>query len=231
MEKLIRGIVEFRQTKLPGLAEKFKMLAEHGQKPDVLFIACSDSRVVPNLFASTDPGDLFVVRSVGNLVAPAASGGISTGDVSEASAIEFSVEVLGVRHIVVCGHSKCGAMRATLNGRDKLVTTPNLAAWLENAEPALKRLEKSSFIRSNLPLEDRLSQANALQQLDNVATYPIVRERLAQNRITLHAWWFNVTNGDVEVFDAERGGFIVLDEEEADRVLNGESSVRLPIRT
>jgi carbonic anhydrase len=230
MEKLIRGIVEFRQTKLPGLREKFKMLAEHGQKPDVLFIACSDSRVVPNLFASTDPGDLFVVRTVGNLVAPSAANGISVGDVAEASAIEFGVEVLGVRHIVVCGHSKCGAMIETLKGRDKLLTTPNLAAWLEHAEPALQRLEKSPFIRSNLALEDRLSQANALHQLDNVATYPIVRERLAQNRLTLHAWWFNVSNGDVEVFDADRGGFNVLDEEEADRVLNGESSARVPLR-
>lgn len=227
MEKLIRGIVEFRKTRLPGLAEKFRNLAEHGQKPDVLLFACSDSRVVPNLFASTDPGDLFVVRSVGNLVAPACEKGIAIGDVSEASAIEFSVGVLGVKHIVVCGHSKCGAMKAALGGRDKLGSTPNLAAWLEHAEPSMQRLDKSHFIRSELAPEDRLSQINALQQLDHVASYPVVRERVRDNQISLHAWWFNVTNGDVEVFDEERGGFIVLDEQEADRVLHGEASVRL----
>lgn len=224
MEKLIRGIVEFRKTKLPSLAERFRKLAEEGQKPDVLFFACSDSRVVPNLFVSTDPGDLFVVRSVGNLVAPASSEGVSIGDVSEASAIEFGVHVLGVKHIVVCGHSRCGAMKATLAGRDKLMSAPNLASWLANAEPSLKRLERSSFIDPNLPPEDRLSQANVLEQLDHVATFARVREFADSGKLTLHAWWFDIATGDVHVFDEERGGYILLDEVEAERVLSGRSA-------
>jgi carbonic anhydrase len=225
MEKLIRGLIDFRKNKLPALAERFRKLAEEGQSPDVLFFACSDSRVVPNLVASTDPGDLFVARSVGNLVAPAAAGGVSVGDVAEASAIEFSVQVLGVKHIVVCGHSRCGAMKATIAGRHNIQNAPNLTAWLAHAEPALARLERSPFIDKNLPAEDRLSQANVLEQLDNVATYARVRELETDGKLMLHAWWFDIANGDVHVYDEERGGYILLDEAEAERVLEGKSAL------
>ncbi len=226
MEKLIRGIVDFRRNKLPGLAPLFKELAEKGQKPDVLFFACSDSRVVPNLFASTDPGDLFVARSVGNLIAPASPDGLSVGDFAEASAIEFSVHVLGVKHIVVCGHSRCGAMKATLAGRNKLESAPNLREWLAHAEPSIERLERSPFIDPKLPPEDRLSQANVLEQLDHVATFARVRQLSDEGALTLHAWWFDIACGDVHVYDQERGGYILLDETEADRVLTGKSAIR-----
>src|SRR5436190_3831044 len=111
MKKLIQGIVEFRQNVRPDYRDRFARLAL-GQAPDTLFIACSDSRVVPNLFASADPGDLFVIRNVGNLVAPAGSDGISPSDASGAAAIEFSLINLAVTDIVVCGHSECGAMHA-----------------------------------------------------------------------------------------------------------------------
>ena len=113
MYKLIMGIVDFRERLLPQYAEQFRDLAR-GQTPDVLFITCSDSRVVPDLVISTNPGDLFVMRNVGNLVPPATVEGISTGDLSEAGAIEFAVLVLKVQDIVVCGHSECGAMKAAL---------------------------------------------------------------------------------------------------------------------
>src|SRR5579884_3990408 len=111
MRKLIKGIVDFRERHLPEYAERFRELAQ-GQAPDVLFITCSDSRIVPELLASTDPGDLFVVRNVGNMVPPATPSGVSTGDLSEASALEFSILMLKVRYVVVCGHSECGAMKA-----------------------------------------------------------------------------------------------------------------------
>jgi carbonic anhydrase len=221
MKKLLRGLVDFRKNTLPSLAERFNRLAAEGQHPEVLFFACSDSRVVPNLIVSTDPGDLFVVRTVGNLVAPAAADGVSVGDVSEASAIEFAVHVLGVKHIIMCGHSCCGAMKATLAGRDKLTDAPNLAAWLAHAEPARERLARSPFIASDLPPEDRLSQANVFVQLDNVATFGNVRSLAASGKLSLHAWWFDVANGDVHVFDGGRGGYILLDEDESDRVLSG----------
>src|SRR3989344_7005564 len=111
MKKLILGIVEFRNNVQESYREAFGKLAT-GQAPDTLFIACSDSRVVPNTFASTNPGDLFVLRNVGNLVPPCDKHGLSTSDESEAAAIEYSIETLGVTNIIVCGHSECAAMRA-----------------------------------------------------------------------------------------------------------------------
>src|SRR2546430_16686177 len=106
MKKLIQGIVEFRHKVRPDYRETFAHLAL-GQAPDTLFIACSDSRVVPNAFASADPGDLFVIRNVGNLIAPADGTGVSVSDESEAAAIEFAVLTLKVRDVIVCGHSEC----------------------------------------------------------------------------------------------------------------------------
>src|SRR5712692_11162570 len=117
MRKLVQGIVEFRRSRRPDYAETFSRLALR-QKPDALYIACSDSRVAINVFASTEPGDLFVVRNPGNIVSPAAPNGLSVADESEAAAIEFAVGQLAVRDIIVCGHSSCGAMSALLQGRE-----------------------------------------------------------------------------------------------------------------
>src|SRR5580692_2047595 len=143
MKKLVKGIIDFRKTIRPNYQETFARLAL-GQSPDTLFIACSDSRVVPNLFASTDPGDLFVIRNVGNMIPPCAgTNGHSTADESEAAAIEFAVQTLGVSEIIVCGHSECGAMMALVKGRDK-VKTPNLKAWLRHGEKAMNALKNHS---------------------------------------------------------------------------------------
>ena len=134
MRKLIWGIVEFREQQLPRYAEHFRELA-NGQSPNTLFITCADSRVAPNLLVSSDPGELFTMRNVGNLVPPATADGLSTGDLSEASAIEYAVKVLEVANIVVCGHSGCGAMKAVL-APGPLDDTPNLTAWLLHARAA-----------------------------------------------------------------------------------------------
>ena len=127
MRKLVKGIVDSEEcsAELPGEVCRLAL----GQSPDTLFIACSDSRVVPNLFASTDPGNLFVVRNVGNLIPVCGPDGLSSADESEAAAIEFALMNLKVTDIVVCGHSECGAMHALVQGREKLMA-PNLRAWL-----------------------------------------------------------------------------------------------------
>src|SRR5437764_10442024 len=119
MKKLIHGILDFRKNVLPSRREKFAQLAI-GQAPDVLFITCSDSRVAPNWFASTDPGELFVVRNIGNLVPPCGLDGRAEGETSVAAAIEFSQALPSVKDIVICGHSGCGAIHAISNGLDKL---------------------------------------------------------------------------------------------------------------
>src|SRR5579859_1890618 len=117
MRKLIQGIMDFRKNRRPEYKETFARLAL-GQSPDALFIACSDSRVAVDVFASTEPGDLFVVRNPGNIVSPAAADGLSVADESEAAAIEFAVSMLKVRDIIVCGHSSCGAMGGLIRGRE-----------------------------------------------------------------------------------------------------------------
>lgn len=211
MKKLVKGIIEFQKNILPGYRETFAKLAL-GQSPDALFIACSDSRVVPNLFASTDPGDLFVIRNVGNLVPPCGGAhGFSTGDVSEAAAIEFSTMKLGVSDIIVCGHSECGAMQAVLNGRDN-VTAPNLRAWLRHGEKALETLQKDPHPDASLPAHNRLSQLNVLQQVENLKSYPIIQEKIAAKEIRVHAWWFELASASVLSFDPVSGKFTAVNE-------------------
>jgi carbonic anhydrase len=205
MQKLLRGIVEFRETQLHAYRERFAHLAT-GQTPDSLFIACSDSRVVPNLFASTDPGQLFVMRNVGNLMPEAHGSGHSIADESEAAAIEFSLGALGVGDIVVCGHSNCGAMKAALTGEIP-PGMPNLTAWLRHAAPAVQRLAEKGPLDPDLPRSDQLSQWNVLVQLENIRTYPMVAERLAKGLLRLTALWFDVATGVVHAFDEETGKY------------------------
>lgn len=216
MKKLLRGVVEFRRKVLPGYREMFRRLAA-GQAPDALMIACSDSRVVPNLFASTDPGDLFVVRNVGNLVPLCGPDGVSRGGESEAAAIEFALLNLAVSDIIVCGHSGCGAMQAVLAGRRR-IGSPNLRSWLRMVEPAMRKLNMGAAGEPGLAAHDLLSQANVLTQLERLHSYPAVRQGLRAGSLALHGWWFDIAEGDVYAQREETGRFVILDEAEAARV-------------
>jgi carbonic anhydrase len=209
MKKLIRGIVDFRKNVRPSCKDTFAQLAL-GQRPDSLFIACSDSRVVPNLFASSDPGDLFVVRNVGNLVPVASEHGLSNSDQSEAAAIEFALLALPVTQIIVCGHSECGAM-AALAGGGPQISAPNLKNWLRHGEGSLRRLGKSS-LGYGLKPQDRLSQINVLEQIEHLKTYPVVRDRLRAGGLRLHGWWFDIREADVYEYDSAEQRFHLIDE-------------------
>jgi len=211
MRKLVQGIVDFRNRVRPVARETFARLAL-GQSPDVLFIACSDSRVAINVFASTEPGDLFVVRNPGNIVSPAAADGLSVADESEAAAIEFAVGQLAVKDIIVCGHSSCGAMAGLLRGRENL-NAPHLRSWLRHAERALDRIDRAAP-----DAHDQLSQANALLQIENLKTYPLVARAEQEGRLKLHAFWFDIATAEVLVHDPERGRYLPLDEEQAARL-------------
>ena len=218
MKKLIQGIIDFRKNLRPGYRETFARLAL-GQSPDALLIACSDSRVAPNLFASTEPGDLFVVRNPGNLISPCGADGRSVSDESEAAAIEFSTLALNVRDIIVCGHSSCGAMRMLHEGKAEF-PAPHLQAWLRHSEAALKRVQKGDRMPGEWTLQDQVSQFNVLAQLDNLRTYPLIKERLAQGRIRLHAWWFDIAQAEVLSYDDRSKRFSIIDESEMDRHLH-----------
>jgi carbonic anhydrase len=217
MRKLIEGIVDFRERLLPQYAARFRELAA-GQEPDALFITCADSRVVPDLLVSTDPGDLFVMRNVGNLIPPATEKGDSTGDLSEASAIEYAVLVLKVRNIVVCGHSECGAMKAVL-ARKQILETPNLNKWLRHVNSAVLRLEHEGPLNTSFSPHDQLSQLNVLVQLEHLMSYPIVRERVGAGTLRLDGCWFDIASGDMFAYQRATRSFKVLDQQAAERLL------------
>lgn len=214
MRKLVRGIVEFRKRALQSYREKFAQLAL-GQSPDTLFIACSDSRVAANVFASTEPGDLFVIRNVGNMIPCCGDDGHSSADESEAAAIEFAILNLNVRHIIVCGHSECGAMHAILRGRNQL-TSPHLRAWLRHGEPSLKSIENHT---GDLSPVNKLSQLNVLQQVEHLKSYPVVRERMEQGKLQLHPWWFELAGASVYSYNEEQKKFVMIDENTAPAIL------------
>lgn len=215
MKKLVQGIIDFRNKVRPSYRETFARLAL-GQAPDTLLVACSDSRVAPNLFASTEPGDMFVVRNVGNLVPPCGGAhGLSVADESEAAAVEFAVQNLGVTDVIICGHSECGAMVALLQGREKL-KLPNLREWLRHGEGAREKLADEP--RHQEP-HNRLSQLNVLQQVENLMSYPLIRERVDAGKLRIHGWWFALSEALVYAYDPEAEAFVELDEAAATKIL------------
>jgi carbonic anhydrase len=150
------------------------------------------------------------MRNVGNLIPPATADGTSVGDLSEASAIDYALLVLNVRNLVVCGHSECGAMKAALQ-RKPMPSTPNLTKWLHHAAPAVFRLEQEGPLDSRLERHDQLSQLNVLVQLEHLASYPIVRARLAEGTLKLNGWWFDIAKGEISAYDRRSRAFETID--------------------
>ncbi len=179
----------------------------NGQQPDVLFIACSDSRVAPNWFASTDPGDLFVIRNVGNLVPPCGDSHHSV-----AAALDFALMSLKIKHIVVCGHSGCGAIHAIFDGLEK-VESEHLKSWLKNGEPALKYSDDQIRYDVGTSSEDKISQFNVLLQIKHLKTYPIVQNKMQKDKVKIHGWWFEIPRGSVYSFIELTKKFELISEE------------------
>ncbi len=214
MKKLIQGIIDFRRNLTEEKSALFAQLAL-GQKPDTLFIACSDSRVVPNLFASTNPGDLFVIRNIGNLIPPATA---PLHEASAAAALEFSLMNLNVRDIVVCGHSECGAMQALVKGIDTLCC-PHLESWLKYGEESLRKVRGGFTLDDSLSEHNQLSQVNVLQQIEHISSYPFVRERLEKKTLRIHGWWFDIAKAHVYCYEEGLNRFVLINEDEAELIM------------
>lgn len=218
IERIIKGNLHFRREILPSLSPLFSKLALQ-QDPTVLLIACADSRLVPTRILASEPGEVFEVRTVGNLVAPATAGsGLSSGDVSEAAAIEYAAGVLDIKDVVVLGHSSCGAMGALLKGKNAVSGAVNLSSWLEHGAAALQRGEELEYAPGLGP-SDRLSQANVLVQMEHVATYPVLRDKVAKGEVEVHGAWLDVGTGDLHLLDRKQRRFCLLDEAEGQRRL------------
>ncbi|MFD7901785.1 carbonic anhydrase [Kitasatospora sp. NPDC059722] len=184
MPDLTEGLAQFQRDVFPAKKELFAHLAAH-HAPHTLFIGCSDARVVPELITGCEPGELFVIRTAGNLV-PAYTPGAD----GVAASIEYAVAALGVREVVVCGHSACGAMTALAHGHD-LSGAPAVADWLRLADASVARTATTEDVPA-------LVRQNVLAQLANLATHPSVARALAGGRITLRGWVFDIATGRVE---------------------------------
>ena len=205
MQKLVEGLHHFQANIFSSQRELFERLA-HGQHPDALFITCSDSRINPNLITQTDPGDLFILRNAGNIVPPYGS---TNG--GEGATIEFAVAGLGVKDIIICGHSLCGAMRGLLDA-DALKDMPAVAAWLSNAEATRRIMREKYSDRAGAALLTATVEENVLVQLENLRTHPAVAAGLARERLKLHGWVYKIETGEVFAYDPERGQFLALTE-------------------
>jgi carbonic anhydrase len=198
VQELIAGIHKFRSEEFGHYEALFQRLARDGQNPHTLFITCSDSRVLAELITHSKPGDLFVVKNVGNIVPPASTTGSTN---STAAAIEFAVDVLGVQDVVVCGHSQCGAMKALVTSPD-LSTMPHLESWLSVAAPVREIvLNRYQHLTNPDAQVNAAAEENALHGLENLQTYPCVQRRLAERSLQLHAWFFKIATAELFAYD------------------------------
>ena len=196
-DELLQRLRRFHDDYFPGVQGQFESLMQDGQHPSILFIGCSDSRLVPYLLTGTGPGEVFMVRNVGAFVPPHDG---SAGYHGTAAAIEFAVLKLNVDRIVVCGHSHCGGIRALYEEATPQAT--NLAAWLELGREAVLPVQVTPEALR------RTEQRSVVLQLERLMGYPMVRERVEAGRLALHGWHYVIEDGEVHVFDLRSGGFV-----------------------
>ena len=207
MNELIGRVFSFEKTTFPASGELFNKLTTHGQSPKALMISCADSRVVPEQILQAQPGDLFVCRNAGNMVP---SYGTQLGGVS--ATVEYAVAALGVRDIIVCGHSDCGAMKALSNpvGLERM---PNVKAWLDHGAAAEHIV---STCKGHLQDKERvraITLENIIAQIAHLRTHPSVASAIARGEMALHGWFVDIHAGQVLGLDGDTGHFVPLRED------------------
>jgi len=202
MQDIVDGFLKFQRDVFPARKELFRKLAS-SQTPRTLFISCSDSRMVPELVTQREPGDLFVIRNAGNIVP---SFGPEPGGVS--ATVEYAVAALGVTDVVICGHSDCGAMTAVATCKC-LDHMPAVANWLRYADSA-KLVNESREHASERERIDSMVRENVIAQLNNLKTHPSVALALAQGRLQLHGWVYDIESGSIDTLDSATRQFVSL---------------------
>ncbi|BBO28207.1 MAG: carbonic anhydrase [Pseudomonadota bacterium] len=214
MEHVISGVAKFQKEVFPNKKAAFQKLA-NGQNPEVLFITCADSRIDPNLVTQTEPGDLFICRNAGNVVPPHSN---QTGGMT--ASIEFAVAALGVSHIVVCGHSDCGAMKGAIN-TEALSALPHVKEWLGHCRVATEVVKERCGC-SELNAQEHLqlvTEENVVQQMQHLRTHPAVAAKIATGHVKLHGWFYNIETAAVTCYDEESGKFAPMSETYAEEML------------
>jgi len=208
LDDLIKGNQKFKNVHFPKLEEKYGKLIENGQNPQILFIGCSDSRVVPDLIVNSKPGDMFILRNMGNFVPPFTDDNDYHGS---SSAIEYAVSVLGVKDIIVCGHSHCGAISSLYKDLSNEPDLQLVRKWLTLGQKAKEY--------TTLALGHNASKENLLRttekisikhQLENLLTYPAVNKKVHNGELDIHGWYYKIEDGSIEVYDGKTCGFIPL---------------------
>ena len=204
---LLAGVKRFRREIYPKNRDRYQQAVKQPQAPHTLVITCADSRIDPELLTQSGPGDIFVTRNIGNLV-PAY--GEMLGGVS--AVIEYAVQALGVKQIVVCGHTDCGAMKGLLHP-EAVSSMPTVSRWLRNAEAALSVVKARSGGADEKTVLSQLIEENVLLQLNHLRTHPSVAGRLAQGNLAVYGWVYDIGNGYVNIHDVTSNKFIPFDDE------------------
>ena len=205
MQKIVEGIHQFRNDIFRSKQRLFERLAE-GQQPQALFITCSDSRIDPAMLTQTEPGELFILRNAGNIVPPhgATNGG-------EAATIEFAVRALGVKDIIICGHSHCGAMSGLL-APENLEDLPAIRDWLSYAD-STRRIMQENYAHLS-EASARLTttvEENVLVQLEHLRTHPSVAAALARRELSIHGWVYEFETGQVFAHRPDREQYLPIE--------------------
>jgi carbonic anhydrase len=203
MKRLIEGHKKFLAEVFPARKSHFHLLSE-GQAPESLFITCADSRVLPDLILGTEPGDLFISRCIGNIVP------ITSQDVDGVTAtIEYAVEVLRVKHAIVCGHSDCGALKAALD-RKSLENLPKARRWLDHIQAAFAYKQPLNLADGESADLAALIRGNVVAQLKNLQAQVPVRRAVEEGRLAVHGWYYDILTGRIEEYDEEQKRFVAL---------------------
>jgi carbonic anhydrase len=208
IEKLIKGNKKFKEIHFPKLENKFDTLVENGQNPNILFIGCSDSRVVPDLIVDSKPGDMFLLRNIGNFVPPYKGDNDFHGS---SAAIEYAVSVLKVKDIIVCGHSHCGACAALYKDFSNEPYLQHIKKWLELGKKAKEYTLLTIPNKNNQEEILRVTEKVSIQyQLENLLTYPEVYRKVQEGTLDIHGWYYKIEDGSIEYYDGESCDFKLL---------------------
>jgi carbonic anhydrase len=210
MQKLLEGVHRFQQREFGRYKEVFRRLSRDGQKPHTLFITCADSRVVAELITQSKPGDLFVIKNIGNIVPPA---DVDIGWNSTGAGIEFAVDVLEVSDVVVCGHSQCGAISALMSLGTPAQDLKLLNKWISLARPVRETIERNyNHLESDAQRVRAAEEENVLFAIEQLHAYPCVAKRLQEGSLRLHAWFFKIDTAELFGYDPENRQFQLITE-------------------
>ncbi|XP_076271517.1 carbonic anhydrase beta isoform X1 [Rhynchophorus ferrugineus] len=246
MDKLLKGIMQYRATVRDTMVQQFLKVKDN-PTPKAVFFTCIDSRMIPTRFTQTNVGDMFIVRNAGNMV-PHSQFFPDEQHSNEPAALELGCVVNDIRHIIVCGHSDCKAINLLYKLRDPEFASKDnrrlspLRSWMcAHAQTSIEKFEdlladdfnKPLLFQGETPLrkfaayidpekkfniEDRLSQINTLQQLQNIASYGFLKKKLENHQLHIHALWFDIYTGEIYYFSRRHKRFVIIDEEHFDKL-------------